>query len=70
MSVVKCLAELDIQKRMAIKRNGCTVKGEGENVSAPIGYLKIIKRCSNVNMQNIQLVPLNSIIIVVVLIIS
>jgi hypothetical protein len=36
MSVVKGLAELDIQKRMAIKRNGCTAKGEGENVSAPI----------------------------------
>ncbi len=35
-SIVKGLAELDIQKRMAIKRDGCTVKGEGENVSAPI----------------------------------
>ena len=35
LSVVKSLAELDIQKRIAIKRNGCTVKGEGENVSAP-----------------------------------
>jgi len=36
LSVVKGLAELDIQKRMAIKRNGCTAKGEGENDSAPI----------------------------------
>jgi len=36
MSVVKGLAELDIQKRMAIKGNGCTAKGEGENDSAPI----------------------------------
>jgi len=35
-SVVKGLAELGIQKRMAIKRNGCTAKGEGENDSAPI----------------------------------
>ena len=33
MSVVKGLAELDIQKRMAIKGNGCTAKGEGENDS-------------------------------------
>lgn len=36
LSVVKGLTLLDIQKRMAVKRNGCTVKGEGENVSAPI----------------------------------
>ncbi len=36
LSVVKGLTELDIQKLMARKRNGCTVKGEGENVSAPI----------------------------------
>ncbi len=36
MSVVKGLAELDIQEQMAIKRNGCTEKGEGENISAPI----------------------------------
>ena len=36
LSVVKGLAELDIQERMAIKRNGCTEKGEGENISAPI----------------------------------
>ncbi len=36
MGVVKGLAGLDIQKLIVIKRNGCTVKGEGENVSAPI----------------------------------
>ena len=27
---------LNTQKRMAIRKNGCTVKGEGENISAPI----------------------------------
>ncbi len=36
LSLVKGLAELNIQKRMAIGENGCTVKGEEENVSAPI----------------------------------
>ncbi len=37
-SVVKGLAELDIQERTEIKRNGCTEKGEGEGekISAPI----------------------------------
>ncbi len=46
MSVVKGLAELDIQEWMSIERNGCTVKGKGENVSAPI--VLFIKKSSNV----------------------
>jgi hypothetical protein len=61
LSVVKGLTELDIQKRMVRKRNGCTVKGEGENVSAPI--LLFIKESSNVyntiNIRKTQLVPFN-----------
>lgn len=36
LSVDRGLTALDAQKRMAIKGNGCTVKGEEENVSAPI----------------------------------
>jgi hypothetical protein len=35
LSVDKGLTALDVQKRIVIKGNGCTVKGE-ENVSAPI----------------------------------